>query len=76
MRVNLKCLARLAKSNPALARLCEISIYSVAYALIGAILGYINSGTPIDWPMIATQFLVPLSAFIGKHKRDLEKKKP
>ena len=67
--MNLPFLKKLAKKNPALARLIELSIYSIFVYILSAV----TAGEVINQQAIVQAGCVPLIAYISKFKRDLEK---
>ena len=67
--MNITFIKNLARNNPALARALEVGLYTV----FGYVLGAIIAGDPLSWHAILVSLITPLSAYVGKKRRDLEK---
>lgn len=68
--MNIPFIAKIAKTNPALARLLEASIISLAAYVLAAIV----EGDPISLQAAVVALTTPIYLAVAKVKRDLEKK--
>jgi len=67
--MNLEFLQKLAKKNPAIARLIELSIYSgLSYALTA-----ISTGELLSTQALIIACITPIASALAKFNRDLDK---